>query len=589
MAAPGSPARRSGIDWRRLAGTPAAALAVWAAYSLIRLALPSLTGINPGDPDDYMRLLQVRDLLAGQSWFDVSQYRIDPPHGAAMHWSRIVDLPLAVLVVLFGESAALALAPLLYLLPVLLALQAIMKRLGLAPRAIWLGLAILPLFPLVLSNFAPARIDHHTPQAAAAICCAALLLGKTRRSAALCGLLAAAWLTISLEGLPLVAVLAALYGLRYLLGGERLLAWFLSFLALAAPAFAFATRPLSDLAGTYCDILLPGHMAAFAAAAAIAALLPFLPGQANTAGRFAGLGVIPLVCAPLAFVALGQCAADPFAQMDPLLQTYWHGFVLEGLPLWRQAPSVILMLLWTIALIPAGWLLAGKLGLRQHESAMSWNLLALFALAAGAYSLALMREGLIAQLLAVPFSALLLAHYLPRARALASMLGRVGATFGLFVVATPTLASAAMKPLDRHFGGPALQAEALAMLRGAPCDYTRLDALPAGHVFAPLDRGPEILFRTRHTVVMAPYHRNQARMTDVVAAFTGDPARAEALVRNNRADYVLVCTSGMDSAIYRTARPDNLANMLAQGGTPGWLEPAPGFSAGSLKVYRVRP
>ena len=39
--------------------------------------------------DDIMRLLQVRDWLAGQSWFDVSQYRIDAPYGASMHWSRL--------------------------------------------------------------------------------------------------------------------------------------------------------------------------------------------------------------------------------------------------------------------------------------------------------------------------------------------------------------------------------------------------------------------------------------------------------------------------------------------------------------------
>lgn len=33
------------------------------------------------DPDDAMRLVQVRDWLAGQSWFDVTQYRLSPPAG----------------------------------------------------------------------------------------------------------------------------------------------------------------------------------------------------------------------------------------------------------------------------------------------------------------------------------------------------------------------------------------------------------------------------------------------------------------------------------------------------------------------------
>ena len=47
--------------------------------------------------DDAMRLVQVRDLLAGQGWFDLTQYRLNPPDGVAMHWSRLIDLPIAIL------------------------------------------------------------------------------------------------------------------------------------------------------------------------------------------------------------------------------------------------------------------------------------------------------------------------------------------------------------------------------------------------------------------------------------------------------------------------------------------------------------
>ena len=75
------------------------------------------------DPDDAMRLLQVRDWLAGQSWFDVTQYRLNLPFGAPMHWSRLVDLPIAAVILLFrpifgadgGETAALIIVPLLTL------------------------------------------------------------------------------------------------------------------------------------------------------------------------------------------------------------------------------------------------------------------------------------------------------------------------------------------------------------------------------------------------------------------------------------------------------------------------------------------
>src|SRR5688500_20280534 len=68
-----------------------------------------------------MRISQVRALLAGQDWYDLRQYRLDPPLGADIHWSRLVDLPIAglklALAPLFGgaadERAAVAIAPLL--------------------------------------------------------------------------------------------------------------------------------------------------------------------------------------------------------------------------------------------------------------------------------------------------------------------------------------------------------------------------------------------------------------------------------------------------------------------------------------------
>src|SRR5690348_4569865 len=92
----------SAADWRRAVATPQMVLAVWAVWALANLAILPFAGTDLGGPDDIMRMLQVRDLLAGQSWFDVTQYRINPPYGAAMHWSRLVDLPIAAFAVLFG-------------------------------------------------------------------------------------------------------------------------------------------------------------------------------------------------------------------------------------------------------------------------------------------------------------------------------------------------------------------------------------------------------------------------------------------------------------------------------------------------------
>lgn len=576
------------IDWNRFVTRPAAVWAVWGFCLLLALAYQLLARFEPDGPDDYMRLLEVRDLLAGQSWWDVTQYRVDPPAGASMHWSRLVDIPLALLALLAGETAAMFAIPLLYLLAALFALRSILLRLELPQLGIGLGLVILPLFPLLIGSFMPFRIDHHTPQAVAGLVAAALMLKPGRMGAALCGLLAAVWVAISLEGLPMVAAFAGLFGLAYWLWGDRRLAVFLTALAVATPALSFATRPLSAFALQYCDILLPGHMAAFAAAAVIAWALPFLPGQDRAFGRLGGLMLIAIVSAPVAYLALGNCAADPFSELDPLIQQYWYGQITEGLPIWQQPISVMAMLVWTPLLVLTSCWPKRHALLAAEDGSRKWLLYTGFTLCACLYSLALMREAIVAQLLAVPFAAALMAHYLPRARAVQSSAPRIVATLACFLLTTPSFVSGASKPLDPLSPMVPEHLVALTPLEAEECDFAQLASLSPALLFAPLDSGPEIVARTGHSVVAANYHRNQQRMAEVIAANIGSVEAARELVRSAGADYVVTCTSNADVAHYRSAGEGNFADAIATGEVPDWLVPVEGFSEAPLRVYRVR-
>ena len=54
-------------------------------------------GLIGKDSDDVMRLIQVKDYLAGQSWFHTDQYRLGLANGTDMHWSRIPDIPIILL------------------------------------------------------------------------------------------------------------------------------------------------------------------------------------------------------------------------------------------------------------------------------------------------------------------------------------------------------------------------------------------------------------------------------------------------------------------------------------------------------------
>ena len=71
--------------------------------SLLALAVAALKGFPTltdlgGDNDSLLRLVEVRDLLAGQGWFDLHQYRMGVEGGFVMHWSRLVDAPIAAIV-----------------------------------------------------------------------------------------------------------------------------------------------------------------------------------------------------------------------------------------------------------------------------------------------------------------------------------------------------------------------------------------------------------------------------------------------------------------------------------------------------------
>src|SRR4029450_12692927 len=112
--------------WVPIAWIGAAIWFLWERWAMIRT-------FNLPDTDDNMRIMQVRAWLAGQGWFDLRQYRLDPPYGANIHWSRLVDLPLPPIKLgltpfvggALAEKVAVAAAP---MLPMLVAMNALAVR-----------------------------------------------------------------------------------------------------------------------------------------------------------------------------------------------------------------------------------------------------------------------------------------------------------------------------------------------------------------------------------------------------------------------------------------------------------------------------
>src|ERR1700687_3187469 len=86
----------SSVPSSAIAPNPKIMIALLWAVVVCTLAAPAIRDgvFDSMSTDDAMRLVEVRDLIAGQGWFDLTQHRLDPP-GVSIHWSRGIDAPLA--------------------------------------------------------------------------------------------------------------------------------------------------------------------------------------------------------------------------------------------------------------------------------------------------------------------------------------------------------------------------------------------------------------------------------------------------------------------------------------------------------------
>src|SRR6476619_5613429 len=207
-----------------------------------------IRGFGLGDTDDNMRIMQVRALLHGQGWYDLRDYRMNPPFGANIHWSRLVDLPIAGLILalrpLLGGPAAerwaVGIAPLLPYLLLLFSLALTSRRL-IDKRAY--PVAFLALFFAGSTNgmFMPERIDHHGWQLALlALSIASIADPKRIRGGLVLGISSGLSLAIGLEMiiyLALAGVAMVLFWVDDIEERERLRAYALSMTGTVALAF----------------------------------------------------------------------------------------------------------------------------------------------------------------------------------------------------------------------------------------------------------------------------------------------------------------------------------------------------------------
>lgn len=568
----------------------------WAAVCvLLVLTSPHLGAGRFPDVDDALRMVEVRDLLAGQGWYDLYQHRMTPPEGTLMHWSRLVDAPLAAGIGLLALVMPQASAEVLVAaaMPLLVLLGAMLATGRLAYDKFGVQVAVLvvlafALVPMVPAQFQPLRIDHHAWQVlSVAIATWAVFRPDAARGGMMAGLAMAAGLMISLETLVMAAGFALLLAWRWLADpAERAgLARYLQALALGLAGLFAATRGVADLA-PHCDAIAPAHLGFFGIVAAGASLLA-ARARLHPLVVLAGLGISGLAGLALIGWAAPQCLASPFAGLDPLVREHWYRHVSEGLPLW-QRPLAEALPAAVQCLIALG--IAGFAALKGDPANRVWwreyALLLAVGIAAGLVTYrSIAFAGLLATIPLGWFAAAMIARW----QASAAIAPKLGVAAALYAALLPAGLIALLLPRE----APAAQAPASSLAFSA-CELHRnaakLDALPTGTLFAPLDMGGHLLLDTRHSVVASSHHRAADGMRAVIAAFIAAPDEARAQVLASGADYLALCTDSGEIAVYRAAGGEgSLAAMLARGEAPLWLEPAALGTPPALKVWRVVP
>ncbi len=562
------------------------------------------------DNDSAMRLVQVRDLLAGQPWFDLTQHRMGLGEGTPMHWSRLVDGPIALLLLLLApllggmaeaETAAAVIWPTLVAVPAIAAAVATANRLG-GPMAGWAGAAISGFVLIYSGKYVIGAFDHHNVQITLLLVAVAFAVRfEAPRAAAWLGIVCALAVAVGVEILPHVAVVCGAAALWWAMEGVRLrrsaLAFTGSFVASLATVFALSA-PREAWAGGFCDALsrdlaVPAVIAS--GLLGLAALRLSDRGRVIRLAALAGCGVTAIAGAALVAPA---CLSAPYDNLDPFLEANWLDNVVEARSLFEAMadnPKEFLALLLP-GLIGLGSAVAFFLGSGDRGA---WGMLCALILVALAISLWQVRGTVVLGALSVPATACAVAWLSGRVR----VTGRPWPGLGAILLFMASVPAVTILVAGVRIGAAAgMEAPAVAEGDASPMTHDRcvgadrlapLAQLPAGLVAASANLGPHILLQTDHRVLAGPYHRNEAGMIAQLRIGLGRPEVAGPLLRESGATYVAVCNMDPEFAGPGGAAHEGLYPRLVLGYQPEYLDPVEGspfrFDDGTeLRVFRVR-
>lgn len=548
------------------------------------------------DNDSVMRLLSVRNWLAGQPWFDMVEYGLLPPDGVLMHWSRYIDAILGGMILLLSGFMSVAKAELwtvtiwpVFLSVVLILVIATGTRRLFGPMAGGFAALMASIWPISQQfYFLPMRIDHHNMQIVLIVIMtlSVMMPRAPLRAGLVAGLCGAFALAIGLETLAYILVLGLILfvraNLRITRDADPLLLGFSLVLFVASVAFWLGQTPPARLTAQVCDQLgLP--VVTLTGIAALASVVPMLLLRDRTGARLAlGVVIIALGCL-LAWPLLGPCLAGPYGDLPPEVQEIISGSITEARPALFYAKNDVMLYLRLVLPVVGGLILGGAIWWRMPkdnpQDAARCDVIGMLIILGSVGFLASFSQ-IRLLLMSVPAApvlvgvvmAVMVQRYL-RSRGL----GDATVMMVLFVLlVAPMLVKGPITQFGLVEKAPPLVNVDRTCRKTE--DLAKINAIPPAVFLSSLNLGPPILLGTHHATISGPYHRSPDAFANGRLPFLMAEAEMQAYMRQTGATHLMLCRE--------TNYGEGFARELANGASAEWLVPIP-IDAGAILVFEL--
>lgn len=566
-----------------------------------------------GDTDVYMWLNRVLQLHETGAWYDHVLPGVNPPVGYEQHWTRPFDVLLLAgawlgsVITDFGSALyvwSALISPILEILALLVFFWAVAPLLENTENEA-LGLLFITQMG-VITSFVAGRADHQSLIILLFI--ASLGLGLrmlvspfNRLVCFAAGFISALSIWVSVESILFSLVIFSGLGVYWLLGergvSRKLLhySFYLFVLLVLFRTIEYGWFRLLEPAFDQISIV---YIALFGAIAGFWALVyRFESHTGRLTGRL-GIAVFGiLTTAMLMHLLFPGFFAGPMGNVDELFRRVHLVKIKELQPVmslhtlsadnWVQ--SLTRFILWLGIIVPGIPVLLYLLWKHSGAGRKAWSYIMISALVYLPLSLNEIRWVPYVAILMLPGYAWLVARAM---RAISDRIeGGVAGLLRITVLVTSVVIFALPTVIfSEEDAASEIAACPLIPVSGYLDESTHWGDAPM-QVLAFTDFGPELLYRTRHSVFSIPSHRYHSGFTDsynIMSALDDDQALE--IIRQRKIDLILVCPGGHEDHFYARKDGDEIFHQrISTGNAPGWLDEMtlPPDIAESFRLYRV--